>query len=95
VQLPRSRYSPTTDENLEHQNKLSRIISGLDQDDAKERYEVEAEDNKISSSPNSAASSVVPPEKKIIHWEDGDEANPYNWSSVRINLLSRIILEVC
>jgi hypothetical protein len=74
---------PMTDDDTEHQSKLSRIISGIDQADAQDRYEIEAEDNNISC-PDSAASSVTPPEKKIIHWEAGDPANPYNWSSVRL-----------
>lgn len=80
--------NPMTDEDAEHHNKLSRIISGLDQNDAKDRYEIEGEDNRISS-PNSATSSVAPSEKKIIHWEDGDKDNPYNWSSVRTDLFSK------
>lgn len=80
--------NPTTNDNAEHQNKVSRIISGIDNADTKERYEVEVEDNKISS-PNSAASSVTPPEKKIIHWQNGDPANPYNWSSVYLTPLSK------
>ena len=74
--------NPVTEPEAEQQSKLSRIISGIDQKDTTDRYEVEAEDNKISI-PNSAASSVTPAEKKIIHWEDGDPDNPYNWSSVR------------
>ena len=76
---------PMTEGDKDRRNDgLSRIISGLDESDAKMRYTVEMEDNNISS-PKSAASSVNPPEKKIIHWEDGDPENPYNWSSVRLN----------
>ncbi|KAG0648840.1 Polyamine transporter 3 [Hyphodiscus hymeniophilus] len=65
---------------IQHRNKLSRTISGLDEDDARNRYEVEAEDNKVSLL-DSAASSITAGQKEVIHWEDGDPANPYNWSS--------------
>jgi hypothetical protein len=84
---PKQTTNSMTDGLAEHQNKLSRIISGLDENDAKVRYEVERADNRISL-PNSAASSINTPEqKKVIHWEDGDKENPYNWSSVRSNYL--------
>lgn len=69
--------------NTGHESRLSQIISGIDQDDATEAYQVEGEDNKISSSPNSSTSSVNTPPSKIISWEDGDPENPYNWSFVR------------
>lgn len=83
---------PMTDGDTEHQNRRSRRISGLDQSDANNRYEVEAEVINISS-PNSAASSVTPSEKKIIQWKDGDPENPYNWSTVRLEYSRKTILE--
>lgn len=66
----------------QHENALSRIVSGIDQDDAKRRYDLEAKDNQISL-PNSSASSVSGSRKKVIHWEENDPENPYNWSPVR------------
>ncbi|KAG4034582.1 hypothetical protein MFRU_003g05390 [Monilinia fructicola] len=65
----------------QHENALSRIVSGIDQDDAKRRYDLEAKDNQISL-PNSSASSVSGSRKKVIHWEENDPENPYNWSPV-------------
>jgi hypothetical protein len=64
---------------------LVKIISGIDQADASSRYEVEKHDNK-GQSPTSSTSSVEVPEKKIIHWENGDPENPHNWSFVRLEL---------
>ena len=65
------------------QSRLSRIVSGIDQSDAEERYNVEAGDNKITSLPDSSATSVDSTRRKIISWERNDPENPYNWSSVR------------
>ena len=77
-----------TDENTGQEHKLSRIVSGIDQEDATEAYRLDEEDNKAPSLPNSSTSSVnTPPPKKIISWEDEDPENPYNWSSVRYNPL--------
>jgi len=67
-----------------HLNNLSRMVSGIDEADAKERYQTDTQDNRISR-PNSSAESVASPEKKTIHWEDGDPENPYNWSSVHLS----------
>jgi hypothetical protein len=78
-QQPQQNF--TVDRTPETQNSLSRIVSGIDQADARERYNVEEADSKIPSSPNSSASSVNLP-RKIISWKDGDPENPYNWSSV-------------
>jgi hypothetical protein len=64
------------------QSRLSRIVSGINRQDAQERYDLEAKDNKASF-PNSSASSVKASKKKVIHWEEEDPDNPYNWSSVR------------
>jgi hypothetical protein len=57
------------------------MVSGIDQADATERYDVEEADNKESVSANSSVSSISPP-RKIISWADGDPENPYNWSIV-------------
>lgn len=35
------------------------------------------------SLPHSSASSVLGTRKNVIHWEEDDPDNPYNWSSVR------------
>jgi hypothetical protein len=78
----------SVDRTSEPQNFLSRIVSGIDQADPAERYDVEEADNKVPSSPNSSASSVNLP-RKIISWKDGDPENPYNWSSVCLILLNR------
>lgn len=64
-----------------HTNRLSRIVSGIDYEDAKRRYEIEAQDNQISL-PHSSASSVLGSRKQVTHWEEDDPENPYNWSSV-------------
>lgn len=60
---------------------MERIISGIDQEDAKARYQVEEGDNNTQS-PNSSTASVDTP-RKVISWEDGDPECPYNWSTVR------------
>ncbi|RAL59811.1 hypothetical protein DID88_000440 [Monilinia fructigena] len=65
----------------QHENSLSRIVSGIDQDDAQRRYDLETKDNQISL-PNSSASSVSGSRQKVIHWEENDPENPYNWSPV-------------
>ncbi|KAI9646637.1 hypothetical protein NHQ30_004633 [Ciborinia camelliae] len=75
-----SETNPTPIER--HENRLSRIVSGIDHDDAKRRYDLETKANQISL-PNSSASSVLAPRKKVIHWEEDDPENPYNWSSAR------------
>jgi hypothetical protein len=66
-----------------HESKLSQRVAGIDEADANSRYDVEAQDNKASTSPNSCSSSVNSVERKIIHWEDGDKDNPYNFSASR------------
>ena len=71
-----SDMNPAIDESA-FRNKLSRIVSALDQHDAKDRYEVETEDNRISS-PIPAALTVTSMHSKIIHWEEGDQGNSYN-----------------
>lgn len=63
-------------------NILSRIVSGIDSQDATDRYNLEKADNKPQSFPNSSVSSVTG-QRKVISWEDGDPENPYNFSSVR------------
>ncbi|KAF4635841.1 hypothetical protein G7Y89_g2250 [Cudoniella acicularis] len=64
-------------------NGLMKIISGIDQSDAEQKYQIEAEDNKISSIPVSSNTSVTSPSRIIISWKDGDVENPYNWSSIK------------
>jgi hypothetical protein len=68
------------EQNSEPRNFLSRIVSGIGQADATERYDLEGADNKVQS-PNSSVSSVSLP-RKIISWKDGDPENPYNWPTV-------------
>jgi hypothetical protein len=71
--------------NIEHGNKLTQIISRIDEEDAAGRYEVEIEDNKVPGPDRERAASVdSPPPRKIIAWDDRDPENPYNWSTVRI-----------
>jgi hypothetical protein len=71
------------DKTAEHQSRISRIISGIDQAHATVGYAVDSEDKGFRLPPNSSTSSVTSPAKRIISWEDGDPQNPYNWSSVR------------
>ncbi|KAM0149820.1 hypothetical protein ACHAQE_003896 [Botrytis cinerea] len=63
-----------------HQSRLSQKVSEIDHDDAKRRYDLEARDNHMSL-PDSSASSVLGTRKNVIHWEEDDPENPYNWSS--------------
>ena len=71
--------------NIGQVNKLTQIISRIDEEDAAERYEVEIEDNKVHRPDIDRAGGVDSPSpRKIIAWDDGDPENPYNWSNVRI-----------
>ncbi|TGO63769.1 hypothetical protein BOTNAR_0096g00050 [Botryotinia narcissicola] len=63
-----------------HQSRLSRMVSGVDHEDAKRRYDLEARDSYMSL-PHSSASSVLGTRKNVIHWAEDDPDNPYNWSS--------------
>ncbi|TVY56401.1 Citrinin biosynthesis cluster MFS transporter mrr1 [Lachnellula cervina] len=64
-------------------NRLSRVVSGIDQSDAEDRYHLEAADNKITSLPTSDATSVASTQRRIISWERNDSENPFNWSPGR------------
>ncbi|KAM3067349.1 hypothetical protein ACMFMF_009841 [Clarireedia jacksonii] len=76
-----SHDTPHNTQSIERlQSRLSRIVSGIDRQDAQERYDLEAKDNKAAF-PDSSASSFKVSQKKVIHWEEGDPDNPYNWSS--------------
>jgi hypothetical protein len=77
---PRENFNSMLTKNSGPQNFLSRVVSGIDQADAAERYDLEEADNKVQS-PNSSVSSVSLP-RQIISWKDGDPENPYNWSTV-------------
>jgi hypothetical protein len=66
----------------QHHSALSKIVTGIDEADARERCEVEERDNK-QSSPSSCSSSVTPSSRKVISWNHEDHENPYNWSTVR------------
>jgi hypothetical protein len=68
-----------------HQSAFGRKISEIDEEDARERYQLEADDNKEQqkASPNGSLSSVEPT-KKVISWRRNDPENPYNWSKVRV-----------
>ncbi|KAJ8068549.1 hypothetical protein OCU04_002265 [Sclerotinia nivalis] len=65
-----------------HESRLSRIVSRIDHDDAEIRYDIEGKGNQISL-PDSSASSILGSRKKVVHWEEDDPGNPYNWSSAR------------
>lgn len=64
-----------------HENRISRIVSEVDHDDAKRQYDIEAKDNQ-NSLPTSSTVSIFGSRKQVVQWEDNDPENPYNWSSV-------------
>jgi hypothetical protein len=76
-----SLYPVVSLQDSDHQSRLNRIISGIDESDADDRYNIKAGDNKITSLPDSSTTSMDST-RRIISWEKDDPENPYNWSSV-------------
>lgn len=73
----------TSNRYTDHQNALQRIVSGIDLADARERYQLETDDNKPSNfDPNSSSSSVKSTDKRQVSFVEGDPENPFNWSNV-------------
>ena len=70
------------------ESRLSRIVSGIDEEDATSRYREEEADNHIPEDSHGSASSSID-ERTIVAWEPNDPENPYNWSSVRTSTLHR------
>ncbi|TVY75818.1 MFS transporter prlG, partial [Lachnellula suecica] len=68
---------------VDHHSRLSRIVSGIDESDAENRYNVETADNKNTSSSGSSTASVSSNQRKIISWQKNDPDNPYNWSTAK------------
>lgn len=64
------------------ESRLSRIVSGIDEEDATSRYREEEADNHIPGGSRGSASSSID-ERIIIAWAPNDPENPYNWSNVR------------
>jgi hypothetical protein len=58
-----------------------RIVCGIDKRDVDTRYRIEKRDDGNDESVARVQSRGKEP-YKIICWNDGDPANPYNWSPV-------------
>jgi hypothetical protein len=74
--------------NIGQGNKLSRIISQLDEVDATERYAVNGADNRMA--PQDGSRIVDGPPRKVISWDEDDPENPYNWPIVSLRLVYEI-----
>lgn len=67
------------------ESRLRRVISQIDEEDARSRYREEGADNNVVE--DSPATSSQEEERKFVAWEANDPENPYNWSKVSTNYM--------
>jgi len=75
---------------IEQNNTQPQAISKIDKRDVSSAYRIDKMDNGVPV-PGSSDCSEDSSHKTIIHWDDGDPENPYNWSTVGTLILHRSI----
>lgn len=66
---------------LEENTTVPQIVAKIDEQDTSSVYRIEDRDDELPVS-DSSGSSDNSSHKTVIHWDDGDPENPYNWSTV-------------
>jgi hypothetical protein len=76
--------SPVITQAVDHESRLQRSVSGINEADTESRYLKEAFGRRVESNygPGSSAFAVPKDDRVIVAWEVGDNENPYNWSAV-------------
>ncbi|KAL1858146.1 hypothetical protein Daus18300_010027 [Diaporthe australafricana] len=62
------------------ESRLQRLISEIDDEDARSRYQEEEADNNIAQAGHGSISSGNY-DRTIVTFEPNDPENPYNWST--------------